>query len=150
MEVIEREGMDNHNDCRVVINISGNIFETYETTLARFPTTLLADKKARMKYFSRSTQQFFFQRNAILFESIIYFYQSNGSLNCPLGMPVDMFESDCTFFCIPRPFIDKMLQREGFFPDLFLAHCNTVDDVRAELPLRLRVWNVLENPNTSR
>ena len=67
---------------RVVLNISGEIFETHESTLARFPTSLLGNKPARLQYFH--SDHYFFERNRVCFEAILHFYQSNGTLNCPM------------------------------------------------------------------
>ena len=134
---------------RTVINISGTIFETYESTLARFPTTLLANKQDRLKYFCKTTGQYFFESNPVSFESILFFYQSYGTLNCPMGMPINMFESECKVFRIPRTFIDSMLRSEGIFPDL-LEGRGEVGGGEVNESFRSRMWNLLENPNTSR
>ena len=134
---------------RVMINISGEIFETYYETLKKFPGTLLADDEQLSKYICPSTNQYFFQRNRICFESILYFYQSNGTLNCPMGVQIDLFEKECSFFKIPKIFIDKMKRREGIFPDLIDNPEEKERKESGEGSFRLRVWNVLENPNTS-
>ena len=106
---------------RVVINISGEIFETFFNTLARFPMTLLGDKRKWVKHYCQYKQQFFFERNRLCFESILFFYQSNGTLNCPMGVSIDLFEQECRFFELPRKFIDQMKRDEGTYYTFFLA-----------------------------
>ena len=101
------------NRSRVVINISGQIFETFDTTLARFPSSLLGDQNKRWRYYCCRTNQYFFDRNRLCFESILYFYQSNGTLNCPTGISIDLFEQECYFFQLPKTLIDAMKRREG-------------------------------------
>ena len=78
---------------RIILNISGEIFETHESTLARFPTTLLGNKLARLQYFH--SDHHFFERNRMCFEAILHFYQSNGTLNFPL-------------WCLHRPLRTRM------------------------------------------
>ena len=51
------------NKPRIVINISGVVFETFEETLSRFPSTLLGDKRRRRKHYCIKTKQYFLERN---------------------------------------------------------------------------------------
>lgn len=67
----------NPND-KVVINVSGMRFETWYLTLNRFPNTLLGDPHKRRKFFDYLHNEYFFERHRHSFESILYFYQSNG------------------------------------------------------------------------
>ena len=129
---------------RVVLNISGEIFETYAETLFRFPGTLLGNKRKLDLHYCSETNQYFFDRNRRCFEAILYFYQSHGTLNCPMGIAITIFEIECQYFKIPQKIINTMKTKEGIIFDL---HENEVET--KYLPLRLRVWNVLENPSTS-
>ena len=129
---------------RITINISGEIFETFCETLARFPTTLLGSRRKRLPYYFYQTDQYFFQRNRTCFESILYFYQSKGTLNCPLGISIDIFEQECKYFGIPRKYINKMKKAEGIFP------CNHEKKRVSKFDHpTFRCRNILENPNTS-
>ncbi|KAJ7365448.1 Potassium voltage-gated channel sub A member 2 [Desmophyllum pertusum] len=65
---------------RVKINISGKIYETRYSTLARFPGTLLGNPTKRKKYFDKGRQEYFFNRNRNAFDAILFYYQSNGLL----------------------------------------------------------------------
>lgn len=129
---------------RVKLNVSGEIFETYEETLSRFPVTLLGEKNWRDLHFCPITGQYFFDRNRVCFEAILYFYQSNGVLNCPKDVRIPIFEQECRFFMIPDDFINCMKRREGIIFDL-------EDDDMMDLnqSFQTQVWNLLEKPNTS-
>ena len=129
---------------RIVINVSGEIFETYDSTLARFPNSLLGNKRKRLQYFYYD--HYFFERNRLCFESILHFYQSNGTLNCPMGVSIDLFEQECSFFQLPKKSIDNMKRREGIFPEL-LEPVTTIKDRNPSF--RKRLWDLLENPNSS-
>ena len=131
------------SDTRVTINVSGELFETYEHTLSRFPVTLLGDINSRRKHFCLQTKQYFFESNRTCFESILYFYQSNGTLSCPLGIPITIFEQECRNFYIPDYFIDSMKRKEGIFPELQESN-------KSRTSFWQRMWDILDNPESSR
>src|SRR4051812_45528019 len=60
----------------ITLNISGNRYQTYSQTLARFPDTLLGDPLKRKPYFNQTTDEYFFDRHRTSFEAILYMYQS--------------------------------------------------------------------------
>ena len=103
---------------RLAFNISGEIFETTEGTLRRFPDTLLGQLRKRTPYYCDETKQYFFNRSRRCFESILFFYQSNGRLTCPAGMSLEMFEEECDFFEIPDKFINEMKENSGIILEL--------------------------------
>ena len=128
------------------INISGEIFETYVETLERFPTTLLGDKQKRCKYLCAHPQQYFFERNRRCFEAILYFYQSYGTLNCPIGMSIEQFADECRFFKLPEKFINHMRLKEGIFPPLLKPKESKNVPTNS---LRSRLRDLVEDPATS-
>ena len=69
---------------RVVLNISGDIYETLETTLRRFPNTLLGSESKRRMYFCDTSKQYFFDRSRLFFDAILFFYQSGTTICCSL------------------------------------------------------------------
>ena len=60
---------------RVVINVSGMRVETRLRTLSRFPDTLLGDDDRRSRYYDPLRNEYFFDRNRLCFDSILYYYQ---------------------------------------------------------------------------
>ena len=137
--------MTSEKSKRVVINISGEIFETFEATLNRFPCTLLGNLKKRRQFSCARTDQCFFNRNRKCFGAILFFYQSDGILSCPHDVEVAMFESECKYFELPDYMINKMVMKEGILPEIqsikeadyqhrtYLLHC----------------WDICENPESS-
>ena len=92
---------------RVTLNVGGELFETFEDTLSRYPQTLLGKKDKLKLYYSSQTNQYFFDRNRICFEAILYFYQSNGSLNCPPAVHIQQLEAECQYFQMPQEIINR-------------------------------------------
>ena len=93
--------------CRVVLNIAGVIFETFDTTLTRFPNTLLGDAEKRSRFYCCYSGEYYFNRNRGCFDWILYFYQSKGELKCPPEMPIQLFKEECEYFEIPEEAIAR-------------------------------------------
>ena len=127
---------------RVIINVSGVIFETRLTTLARYPDTLLGCNEKRRHYYDNNSKQYFFNRNRQSFEAILYYYQSKGRLSRPPDMPFDIFKEEVEFFQLGDEVLDKLSRKEGY-----------VFDSLPQLPnadFQRQVWECLEYPNTSK
>jgi len=56
---------------RMIINVSGQRFETQRRTLDRFPTTLLGDPTKRRRYWDSRRSEFFIDRHRASFQVII-------------------------------------------------------------------------------
>ena len=85
----------------VNIIVSGYHFKTLEETLQRFPETLLGNAKRRAKYWDDERQALVFHRCRQSFESILYFYQSEGSLIQPVNVEQEIFLDEAKFFKLP-------------------------------------------------
>ncbi|KAK2573422.1 Potassium voltage-gated channel subfamily A member 1 [Acropora cervicornis] len=98
---------------RVRINVSGTMFETLEETLSRFPDTLLGCPNKRLKYFDKKHDEYFFNRNRLAFDAILFFYQSYGRLVRPEIVPENVFFEEVRFFQIHSDLIsarDKIVR----------------------------------------
>lgn len=135
---------------RIVINVSGEMFETRDKTLKRFPDTLLGDDCKRQEYFCGKSKQYFFNRNRQSFEAILYFYQSNGNLTRPSNIRFEDFEKECQFFQIPKSTMSFLKQKEG------RALEDEEDEEKKEAVVTSpptmcsKIWDLLENPETSK
>ena len=82
MEIKEKKGQE---DDSITFNIAGKRFDTFLSTLTRFPDTLLGNLEKLLPYYNPETDEFFFDRHRKAFNGILYFYQSNGVLERPEG-----------------------------------------------------------------
>lgn len=131
---------------RVQINVSGEIFETYNNTLKRFPETLLGNERRRERYYCSEADEYFLTRNRQCFVAILFYYQSRGILCCPPDMEVDTFADECSFFDIPAHVINAMKAKDGVLPEIK----NTMYlDIDASDTWRAYLWNTVDNPETS-
>lgn len=85
----------------VHIIVSGYYFKTLQETLERFPNTLLGSAKKRERFWCNERQALVFHRCRQSFESILYFYQSGGSLIQPINVEQNVFLDEAKFFKLP-------------------------------------------------
>lgn len=87
-------------DSRVVLNVGGTRFETYLSTLTRYPNTTLgtmfSERNRPMLHFNKEGEVFF-DRSPALFEPILAFYR-NGVLRRPPHVDPRLFAEECAFF----------------------------------------------------
>eukprot|EP00794_Sanderia_malayensis_P000584 gene584-1244_t len=101
---------------RIKIKIRRTTYETYLSTLQRFPNTLLGSTRKRLLYYDDYTDCIVFNdRSTCAFDSILYYYQSYGSLIRPPWLTMQDFERECRFFDIEETAITRMKEREGYF-----------------------------------
>ncbi|XP_068673866.1 potassium voltage-gated channel subfamily A member 3-like [Montipora capricornis] len=126
---------------RIVINVSGLRFETYDKTLGQFPETLLGCAAKRDFYYDSENNEYFFDRNRSSFEAILFFYQSNGKLVRPSGVPFYVFAEEVKFFELGKEHLQRLEIAEGY-----------ITDDKPILPTNLtqrRVWEFFEYPDSS-
>lgn len=129
---------------RVVINVSGERYETLESTLSRYPDTLLGCATKRSAYFDRKQHEYFFNRNRIAFDAILFYYQSCGRLIKPDLVPEDIFADEIRFFEIES---DIVTAREKLEKALSGNSAHT--DVLPTNPLQRELWLVFAYPDSS-
>ena len=125
---------------RVVVNVSGKKYETYQRTFTSKPNCLLA-KKARSSYYDEKNDEYFFDRNAKVFEALLTYLQT-GILAKPETVPDKVYLDDLRFFGFESEAVD-------FYKSLLA----TIDQPVIELPknkYQRKVWETMEYPNTSR
>ena len=128
---------------KIAINVRGVIYETFEETLHRFPSTLLGDPSLRLSYFDIAHKSLYFDSPCEAFDAILFYYQSSGCLVRPPWVPMERFEMECLFFQLGEDAIKSMKEREGYDTQKKIT-------VKVErLTLRKRLWNFLEKPETS-
>jgi len=102
---------------RITINVSGLRFETRQSTLDRFPSTLLGNQARRDSFYDCARDEYVFDRNRPSFDAILYYYQSSGRLRRPANVPIDIFIEELDFYEIDVDTIEKYRAEEGFLRD---------------------------------
>lgn len=138
-KIYNRPKMSIANKPRVIINISGKRYETYERTFKAKPNCLLA-KQIRGTYFDKETGEYFFDRNAKVFESLLTYLQS-GILVKPEGIADKVYLDDLRFFGFNNEAVN-------FYKSLLATTENVVKDMPKNC-LQRKLWTVMEYPNSS-
>ena len=141
------EILDEGHDCgksgctRVIINVSGQRYETQLRTLNRFPETLLGDPMKRKQFWDARRNEFFIDRHRPSFQAVLYYYQSGGRLRRPIEVPEDIFLEELEFYMIGDDIIREYKEKEGFI----------MDEIKP-LPsndILKRIWLLVEEPDSS-
>ncbi|EDO31311.1 predicted protein, partial [Nematostella vectensis] len=143
------------NDRRVVLNISGRKFETWETTLEKYPETLLGGK-GKDSFYDKEKQEYFFDRDPVFFRHVLNYYRK-GKLHFSLEECGKFYKEELKFFKISPDNVDLCCFEE-FEESVSLnfrkprppgeSRCDcSVQKVRKSL--RQRVWDLFENPYNS-
>ncbi|KAI6232867.1 Potassium voltage-gated channel protein Shaker [Aphelenchoides fujianensis] len=82
----------------LTINVAGEKFQTFASTLARFPNSLLGDPKKRRQFWNADRREFFIDRHRQSFESILYIYQSFGHVIRPESIPLFNYLAELKFY----------------------------------------------------
>lgn len=88
------------DDTLIRINVSGTRYITYKNTLGKFPDTLLGSDRIE-QFYNEDIKEYFFDRNRIAFDAILYYYQSQGYLYLPPGLEMPVFQEELHYFEIP-------------------------------------------------
>lgn len=112
------------------------MFETFEDTLERYPSTLLGSKSKRSQYFNSKRSEYYFNRDRTVFNSILFYYQSPGILSKPETVSYEMFIKEAAFFELETDCMGKTNPAIKW-------HYNSQKRKRT---LRGRLWQSLENP----
>ncbi|VDK62583.1 unnamed protein product [Onchocerca ochengi] len=126
---------------RITINVSGLKFQTYESTLRRFPLTLLGNSFKRNRFWDPKNNEYFFDRHRTSFESILYTYQSGGVVKRPESVPIDMFIKELKFFEMGEELLEKFWISEGYEKPKEIQMPDNV--------LQRKLWELVEYPDSS-
>ena len=145
------------NDKRIVLNVSGRKFETWDYNLKKFPTTLLGSSD-REAFYDSQKEEYFFERDPIFFRHILNYYR-HGKLHFSLEECGEFYEDELNFFRIPTDAMGLCCLEE--YADASDAANNSVGRESQEvekkahecIPLRKtfrqKIWFTLENPQSS-
>lgn len=122
---------------RITINVGGERFETYETTLARYPDSLLGSPERREQFYNAGKNEYFFpSRNKNVFNAILFFYQAK-ILSRPEDVSLKIFVEEIKFFDLAE--YSNEIPSQGLKTE-FVPPNNT---------RRHKIWNFLEHPKTN-
>lgn len=81
----------------ITLNVGGRCFQTYRSTLKKFPETMLARCFESGLAKLNDKGEYFFDRNASMFEAILDIYRT-GNIYCPPTLDLDAFNEELRFW----------------------------------------------------
>lgn len=92
-----RQAKDSANDKLLTINVSGIRFQTWQSTLLRFPDSLLGSADSMKKFYDDQRGEYFLDRDPYLFKFVLNFYRF-GKLHCSQEDCPAAFEEELQFY----------------------------------------------------
>jgi hypothetical protein len=143
-------------DEKLVINISGQRFECWRSTLEKYPHTLLGSVE-REFFYDEDTNEYFLDRDPDLFRHILNFYRT-GRLHFPKSECLTAYDEELSFFgiisdlmgdCCYEDYRDRKRETTERLLDEKNQETDEKGQVEVKLPLRETIWKAFENPNSS-
>lgn len=138
-------------DEKLKINVSGRKFETWRTTLEKFPDSLLGSNE-REYFYDEDTQEYFFDRDPDIFRHILNYYRTS-RLHYPKHECISSYDEELAFFgilpdiigdCCYEDYRDRKRENtERLIDDEKSEH----GDFAPEVSLREQMWRSFENPH---
>ncbi|XP_056294295.1 potassium voltage-gated channel subfamily D member 3 isoform X2 [Pseudoliparis swirei] len=137
----------------IILNVSGHRFQTWRTTLDRYPDTLLGSSEKDF-FYNEEIKEYFFDRDPDAFRSILNFYRT-GKLHYPRQQCIAAYDEELIFFGIISEIIGDCCYEE--YKDRKRENLERLQDDQEEnkdmkLPhmnSRETMWRAFENPHTS-
>ncbi|KAM9408096.1 A-type voltage-gated potassium channel KCND3-like [Pholidichthys leucotaenia] len=137
----------------IILNVSGRRFQTWRSTLDRYPDTLLGSSEKDF-FFNEETKEYFFDRDPDAFRSILNFYRT-GKLHYPRHECISAYDEELTFFGIIPEIIGDCCYEE--YKDRKRENLERLQDDQEEnkdmkmpnMNFRETMWRAFENPHTS-
>ncbi|XP_030077765.1 A-type voltage-gated potassium channel KCND3 isoform X1 [Microcaecilia unicolor] len=138
----------------IILNVSGRRFQTWRTTLERYPDTLLGSSEKEF-FFNEETKEYFFDRDPEVFRSILNFYRT-GKLHYPRYECISAYDEELSFYGILPEIIGdccyeeyKDRKRENAERLLDDNDSENNQEAMPSLNFRQTMWRAFENPHTS-
>jgi len=142
-------------DEKLVINVSGRRFETWQNTLEKYPDTLLGSNEKDF-FFDEVLKEYFFDRDPEVFRHILNYYRT-GKLHYPKQECLTQYDEELAFFGIMPDVIGDCCYED--YRDRKRENAERIMDDKADdeeqngdiilETVRERMWRAFENPHTS-
>jgi len=149
------KGSRKTEDEKIVINVSGRRFETWQNTLEKYPDTLLGSNEKDF-FFDEDLKEYFFDRDPEVFRHILNYYRT-GKLHFPKQECLTQYDEELAFFGIMPDVIGDCCYED--YRDRKRENAERIMDDKADdeeqngdiilETLRERMWRAFENPHTS-
>ncbi|XP_014804019.1 PREDICTED: potassium voltage-gated channel subfamily D member 3 isoform X2 [Calidris pugnax] len=139
----------------IILNVSGRRFQTWRTTLERYPDTLLGSTEKEF-FFNEDTKEYFFDRDPEVFRCILNFYRT-GKLHYPRYECISAYDEELAFYGILPEIIgdccyEEYKDRKRENVERLMDDNDSENNQEGSMPslsFRQTMWRAFENPHTS-
>uniref|UniRef100_A0A8C8SKJ5 Potassium voltage-gated channel subfamily D member 3 n=1 Tax=Pelusios castaneus TaxID=367368 RepID=A0A8C8SKJ5_9SAUR len=139
----------------IILNVSGRRFQTWRTTLERYPDTLLGSTEKEF-FFNEDSKEYFFDRDPEVFRCILNFYRT-GKLHYPRYECISAYDEELAFYGILPEIIgdccyEEYKDRKRENAERLMDDSDSENKQEGSMPslsLRETMWRAFENPHTS-
>ncbi|CAI9721831.1 voltage-gated channel Shal-like isoform X2 [Octopus vulgaris] len=138
-------------DNKMLINVSGRRFETWRTTLEKYPDTLLGSNEKEF-FYDEETKEYFFDRDPEFFRHVLNYYRT-GKLHYPKHECIQSYDEEMSFFGIMPDLIgdccyeDYKDRRRENSERLLDDKASENGDSTPAVTIREKFWRAFENPH---
>ncbi|XP_060070132.1 potassium voltage-gated channel protein egl-36-like [Ylistrum balloti] len=148
---------------KVRLNLRGVLYETQRTTISSFPNTLLASLDCDSEYWDAERDEYFFERDPGVFNSVLNFYTTH-ELHLPKNICGTVFRKEVEFWKIPVSYISECCWKNYYDVEETAEIMGVIKKVGEDVvhsskqdygnincnSTRYRIWVALDNPNVSK
>ncbi|CAF0753833.1 unnamed protein product [Didymodactylos carnosus] len=85
-------------DNTLIINLLGKKYRIPTVYIDQYPNTLLGDKLSLACYYRPESNDYYFDRNPLLFQYIFSYYTLQQKIYCPYDIPLDLILNEIDYF----------------------------------------------------
>jgi potassium voltage-gated channel Shal-related subfamily D protein 2 len=143
-------------DEKLSINISGQKFECWRSSLEKYPNTLLGSVEKDF-FYDDETNEYFLDRDPEMFRHILNFYRT-GRLHFPKEECITAYEEELSFFgieselmadCCTETYEEKKRENEERLMSEATNDNENIDYAELNMSVRERLWHSFEEPQSS-
>lgn len=148
----------------LVLNVGGELFETYKSTLKKHGGTNLSDELFLRKFYRESRKDYFFDRDPVCFRSVLE-YVRTGQLHLPSNVCGPALKRELDFWGVNESLIqsccwniydswnstyESLLQLDQDRKAMFCMDFEDKEDMNCSTRFRCKLWNILSNHDYSK
>ncbi|KAL3857800.1 hypothetical protein ACJMK2_012435 [Sinanodonta woodiana] len=147
-----------NNDTRVTLNVGGQTFQTYQSTLKAFPYTRLSNLSKDLEHYDREKNEYFFDRNPLIFGYILDAYRTK-KLHVPKDICGSMVQEELAYWGVSKIHLQECCIKTFYSVDedmhviktLKTGYYNRVCPLLEKQSItRMKIWVFLHEPRSSK
>ncbi|KAK3576570.1 hypothetical protein CHS0354_011249 [Potamilus streckersoni] len=146
------------DDTRITLNVGGQTFQTYASTLKTFPYTRLSTLSKDLEHYDPQNDEYFFDRNPLIFGYILDAYRTK-RLHVPKDMCGSMVQEELSYWGVSKIYLQECCIKTFYSVDedmhliksLKIGYYNRVCPLLERQRItKMKLWVFLDEPRSSK